>query len=62
VDAARERGLILLTAGLYGNVIRLLPPLTIAEGELRDGLDRLEDAFAAACLGSAAPAEGAARG
>jgi 4-aminobutyrate aminotransferase / (S)-3-amino-2-methylpropionate transaminase / 5-aminovalerate transaminase len=61
VEAARERGLILLTAGLYGNVVRLLPPLTIADSELRDGLDRLEAAFAAVCLASAAPAEGVAR-
>ena len=61
MEAARERGLVLLTAGLYGNVVRLLPPLTIAEAELRDGLDRLEDAFAAAWAGAVAPAEEAAR-
>ena len=29
VAAARERGLLLLSCGLYGDVIRLLPPLTI---------------------------------
>ena len=26
--AARDQGLLLLSCGLYGNVIRLLPPLT----------------------------------
>jgi 4-aminobutyrate aminotransferase/(S)-3-amino-2-methylpropionate transaminase len=45
VAAARERGLLLLTCGLYGNVIRLLPPLTIGDGELGEGLDALEDSL-----------------
>jgi 4-aminobutyrate aminotransferase / (S)-3-amino-2-methylpropionate transaminase / 5-aminovalerate transaminase len=48
VDAAFERGLLLLACGLYGNVIRLLPPLTIADDELDEGLGLLEDALAAA--------------
>ena len=38
VDAAFERGLLLLSCGLYGNVVRLLPPLTISDEELEDGL------------------------
>jgi 4-aminobutyrate aminotransferase len=42
VAAARERGLLLLSCGLYGNVIRLLPPLTIEPAELAEGLDILE--------------------
>ncbi len=42
VAAARERGLLLLACGLYGNVIRLLPPLTIADEDLERGLDILE--------------------
>jgi len=42
VAAAREAGLLLLTCGLYGNVIRLLPPVTIAPDELGEGLDALE--------------------
>jgi 4-aminobutyrate aminotransferase/(S)-3-amino-2-methylpropionate transaminase len=45
VDAARERGLILLACGIYGNVIRLLPPLTIADADLAQGLDILEEAL-----------------
>ena len=44
VDAAFERGLLLLACGLYGNVIRLLPPLTIADDELEDGLRLLDEA------------------
>jgi 4-aminobutyrate aminotransferase/(S)-3-amino-2-methylpropionate transaminase len=46
VAAALERGLIILTCGLYGNVIRLLPPLTITADELDAGLAILEDALA----------------
>ena len=45
---ALERGVIVLTAGTYGNVVRLLPPLTIDEDLLDDGLDQLEEALAAA--------------
>jgi 4-aminobutyrate aminotransferase len=48
VDAAHERGLLLLACGLYGNVIRLLPALTIADDELDEGLGLLEGALAAA--------------
>ncbi|TQN30783.1 4-aminobutyrate aminotransferase [Haloactinospora alba] len=40
-----ERGLVLLTAGTYGNVIRLLPPLVIGDDLLDEGLSILEEAF-----------------
>ena len=46
--AAFEKGLILLACGLYGNVIRLLPPLTATDEELTRGLELLEDALGAA--------------
>jgi 4-aminobutyrate aminotransferase/(S)-3-amino-2-methylpropionate transaminase len=45
---ALEGGVIVLTAGTYGNVIRLLPPLTIEAPLLADGLDVLEEAVDAA--------------
>jgi 4-aminobutyrate aminotransferase len=51
VDAAFDRGLLLLSCGLYGNVIRLLPPLTIADEELDEGLAMLEEALAAGLAG-----------
>jgi len=38
---ARENGLLLLSCGLDGNVIRLLPPLTATDEELERGLDIL---------------------
>ncbi|HEU5476741.1 MAG TPA: aspartate aminotransferase family protein [Gaiellaceae bacterium] len=43
--AAFEKGLLLLACGLYGNVIRLLPPLTASDEELERGLVLLEEAL-----------------
>ena len=43
--SAREKGLILLSCGLYGNVIRLLPPLSATDEELERGLVILEEAL-----------------
>ena len=43
--AARERGLVLLSCGLYGNVIRILVPLTISDEDLARGLDLLEESL-----------------
>ena len=40
--AAREQGLMLLSCGIYGNVIRILVPFTIDDAELERGLDILE--------------------
>jgi len=37
-----KNGLLVLKAGIYGNVLRLLPPLTIEEETLKEGLDILE--------------------
>jgi 4-aminobutyrate aminotransferase/(S)-3-amino-2-methylpropionate transaminase len=39
-------GLVTLTAGTFGNVLRFLPPLVIGEDLLEEGLGILEDAFA----------------
>ncbi|HEX8037103.1 MAG TPA: 4-aminobutyrate--2-oxoglutarate transaminase [Ktedonobacterales bacterium] len=44
---ARERGLIVIKAGLYDNVIRLLMPLVTSDAEMGEGLDILEAALAA---------------
>jgi 4-aminobutyrate aminotransferase / (S)-3-amino-2-methylpropionate transaminase / 5-aminovalerate transaminase len=43
--AARERGLILLSCGLYGNVIRILVPLVASDEDLDRGLELLEEAL-----------------
>jgi 4-aminobutyrate aminotransferase/(S)-3-amino-2-methylpropionate transaminase len=42
-----EQGLIVLSAGTYNNVLRLLPPLTIEDGLLDEGLGILDDAIGA---------------
>ena len=47
IDAALERGLILLKAGMSGNCIRVLCPLTIEEPVLEEALDAWEDALGA---------------
>ena len=47
VSTAFDRGLVLLSCGLYGNVIRLLPPLTIGAEDLEEGLAILEESLAA---------------
>ncbi len=47
VDEALQRGLLLLKAGVNGNCIRVLCPLTTTDAELDDGLGAWEDALAA---------------
>lgn len=44
---AGEEGVVLLTCGTYGNVIRFLPPLSISDELLREGLQVVADALAA---------------
>ncbi|MBU6378378.1 MAG: 4-aminobutyrate--2-oxoglutarate transaminase [Gammaproteobacteria bacterium] len=45
VQAAGRRGLVLLSCGIYANVIRFLMPLTIPDAELAEGLAILEAAL-----------------
>ena len=45
--ACHAQGVVILTCGTYGNVIRLLPPLVIGEELLSEGLDVLEAAILA---------------
>ena len=44
--ACHAQGLVTLTCGTFGNVFRFLPPLSISDELLTEGLDILEDAFA----------------
>ncbi|UGS28302.1 4-aminobutyrate--2-oxoglutarate transaminase [Microbacterium resistens] len=46
--AAIAQGVIVLTCGTFGNVIRFLPPLAIGDDLLREGLDVVADALAGA--------------
>ena len=43
VEALKGQGLLVLTAGK--NVVRFLPPLTLAEGDLEDAIDMISDAL-----------------
>lgn len=42
--ACHRSGVVVLTCGTWGNVVRLLPPLTIERALLDDGLDVLTEA------------------
>jgi 4-aminobutyrate aminotransferase/(S)-3-amino-2-methylpropionate transaminase len=44
---AHQRGVIVLTCGTYGNVLRFLPPLSITDGQLHEAFDVLDQVFAA---------------
>jgi 4-aminobutyrate aminotransferase len=50
-EAARERGLILLSCGTLGNVIRILVPLVISDDDLARGLEILEESLVDAAAG-----------
>jgi 4-aminobutyrate aminotransferase / (S)-3-amino-2-methylpropionate transaminase / 5-aminovalerate transaminase len=52
IELARERGLILLACGMYGNVLRLLPPLIETAEEIDEGLSILEGALVDASAGA----------
>ena len=47
VKFCQKQGVLILSAGTYDNVIRLLPPLVIPENLLREALDILDQAIAA---------------
>ena len=44
-EACYRRGLVTITAGTFGNVIRTLMPLVVTDAELEEGLDVLEAAL-----------------
>ena len=45
VQAASRRGLILLSCGVFGNVIRFLAPLTISDALMKEGFNLFEQAL-----------------
>jgi 4-aminobutyrate aminotransferase/(S)-3-amino-2-methylpropionate transaminase len=44
-ETARGRGLVLLSCGLYSNVLRVLVPITAAESDVEEGLEILEESL-----------------
>ncbi len=53
VARAADRGLILLSCGVYGNVIRILVPITASEAIVDEGLDILENAMESLAVAAA---------
>ncbi|MBA2940668.1 4-aminobutyrate--2-oxoglutarate transaminase [Paenibacillus sp. CGMCC 1.16610] len=47
LQEAHQHGVIIMSAGIYGNVIRILSPLVITDEQLAESLDVLEAAFRA---------------
>ena len=45
IQTANENGLLLLSAGIKGNVLRFLTPLVISDDELQQGLEILSETF-----------------
>ena len=46
VKYAQTKGVLFLTAGTYGNVLRFLPPLVISDELVKDAMSVLDEAFA----------------
>ncbi|HEY4790873.1 MAG TPA: aspartate aminotransferase family protein, partial [Actinomycetes bacterium] len=46
-EEARRGGLLVGKGGLYGNVLRIAPPLVLSEAEADEGLEILARAFGA---------------
>lgn len=53
MEEARAGGLLIGKGGMYGNVLRIAPPLTLTEEEADEGFEILSDAVAAAEAGGA---------
>jgi 4-aminobutyrate aminotransferase len=54
MEAARERGLLIGKGGLYGNCIRITPPMNITRGDIDEFAARFDGALAAAAAAGAA--------
>lgn len=64
IDACRDRGVLVISAGVQGNVVRVLCPLVITDEQLAHGLDVLCEETLRHCGGASAgqrPAAAAAR-
>jgi 4-aminobutyrate aminotransferase-like enzyme len=45
-EATKSRGLLIGKGGLYGNTVRIAPPLNIVRTDIEEALRILDDAFA----------------
>jgi 4-aminobutyrate aminotransferase-like enzyme len=46
-EETKKRGLLIGRGGLWGNVIRIAPPLNVTKSEIEEGLKALDQSFAA---------------
>jgi 4-aminobutyrate aminotransferase len=60
-EETRERGLLIGKGGLYGNALRMAPPLTLSDDEADEGLAILTDSLRAVNAQATAAAEEATR-
>lgn len=44
LNACEQQGLLLLRCGVYGNIVRWLPPMVISQEQLRDAIGIFQDA------------------
>ena len=56
IEEALADGLLALSCGTYGNVVRLLPPLNLSDDELEEGIAKLTGAIRKVLQGTAAAA------
>lgn len=54
LELARERGVLIGRGGLYGNVLRVTPPMTVTLGEAREAVASIGDALRELAAGSVA--------
>ena len=52
MDEARKAGLIIGKGGLFGNVIRMSPPMNIAKSDVDEAISKLDKAFTAVAAGT----------
>ncbi len=45
MEATKTEGLLVGKGGLYGNAMRIAPPLTVSEDEIVECIDKLDKAF-----------------
>lgn len=45
-EETKRQGLLVGKGGLYGNVLRIAPPLTVKEDEIEEALDKIDKSFA----------------
>ncbi len=61
MEAARENGLLIGKGGMYGNVVRLSPPMNIGRGDVDQFVELLDRSLAAAPVGPVTAAAGRSR-